>query len=228
MDTSDGAAAVSPGTAAASTSAHGQRTDWFWRSVTLSSEIGGKVHVQLEAFLGCGRCGCGDRGRDRLPLRRGAGFSENNVRATRPATRDVRYDARARASDAQPPPPVGAPDAKVRLQAFVASGNPCHGATIATLRAAAEALPNHIRLEFVDTNTDEGRQAAAAAGIHCLSGLLINSKLNLEYQGENGEMQKVEFSRPLSMFSADVFPWSWLTNSAPSMQTRSARATLTP
>jgi hypothetical protein len=74
------------------------------------------------------------------------------------------------------------------------------------LRAAAEALPNRIRLEFVDTYTDEGQRAAAAAEIHCLSGLLINSKRDLEYRGENGVMQKVEFSRPLSTFSADVFP----------------------
>ena len=106
----------------------------------------------------------------------------------------------------KPLPPVGAPDAKVRLQAFVASGNPCHEATIATLLAAAEALPSHIRLEFVDTYTDEGQRAAAAADIHCLSGLLINSKRDFEYQGENGEMRKVEFCRPLSTFSADVFP----------------------
>ena len=106
----------------------------------------------------------------------------------------------------KPLPPVGAPDARVRLEAFVASGNPCHEATIATLRAAAEALPNHIRLEFVDTYTDKGQQAAAAAGIHCLSGLLINSKRNLEYQDEHGEMHGVEFSGPLSTFSDDVFP----------------------
>jgi hypothetical protein len=104
------------------------------------------------------------------------------------------------------PPPVGAPDAKVRLQAFVASGNPCHEATIATLRAAAEALPNRIRLEFVDTYSNEGQQAAAAAGIHCMSGLLINSKRNLEYQDKDGKMHGVEFSGPLSMLSADVLP----------------------
>ena len=104
----------------------------------------------------------------------------------------------------KPLPPVGAPDARVRLQAFVASGNPCHEATIATLRAAAEALPNHIRLEFADTYTDKGRQAAAAAGIHCLSGLLINSKRNLEYRDKDGEMQGVEFFGPLDMPSSEL------------------------
>ena len=46
----------------------------------------------------------------------------------------------------------------------------------------------------MDTYTDEGQQAAAAADIHCMSGLLINSKRNLEYQGEDGKMHKVEFS----------------------------------
>jgi hypothetical protein len=105
-----------------------------------------------------------------------------------------------------PPPPVGAPDARVRLQAFVALGNPCHGETILTLRAAAEALPNYIRLEFVDTYTDAGQQAAAAAGIHCLGGLLINSKRNLEYQTEDGKMHGVEFTGPLGKFSPDVLP----------------------
>jgi hypothetical protein len=104
------------------------------------------------------------------------------------------------------PPPTGAPDAKVRLQAFVASGNPCHGATILTLRAAAEALPKHIRLEFVDTYTNEGQQAAAAAGINCLTGLLINSKRNLEYQDKDGKVQGFEVHGPLSMLSADVLP----------------------
>ena len=104
----------------------------------------------------------------------------------------------------KPLPPVGAPDARVRLQAFVESGNPCHEETIATLRAAAEALPNHIRLEFVDTNNGEGQQAAAAAGIHCLSGLLINSKRNLEYRDKDGEMQGVEFFGPLDMPSSEL------------------------
>ena len=106
----------------------------------------------------------------------------------------------------KPLPPVGAPDARVRLQAFVASGNSCHGATIATLRAAAGALPNRIRVEFVDTYTGEGQQAAAAAEIHCLSGLLINSKRKLEYQDKDGKINGVEFTKPLSMFSADVLP----------------------
>ena len=105
---------------------------------------------------------------------------------------------------ARPLPPVGAPDARVRMKGFVASGNPCHEETIATLRTAAEALPNHIRLEFVDTNNGEGQQAAAAAGIHCLSGLLINSKRNLEYRDKDGEMQGVEFFGPLDMPSSEL------------------------
>jgi len=99
---------------------------------------------------------------------------------------------------AKPLPPVGNEDAKVRLEVFVESANHCHQGTIELVRKIAEAVPKRIRVEFADTATKEGYEAATKAGINCDAGILVNGKNSITIS-EGRETFTVAFHGPLGM-----------------------------
>jgi len=100
----------------------------------------------------------------------------------------------------EPPPqpavnidPMGSPDAKVKLKAFVQPSNSCHGSTIAILKKVARALPNRIHLEFVDTASEEGSRKSEEANLNCSAALMVNGKSEFEIVNA-GKKQKVAFN----------------------------------
>lgn len=101
-------------------------------------------------------------------------------------------------AQAKPIDPVGSPNAKVRIKLFVQSMNPCHAATVDLLKKVAEALPKRIRVEFLDTMTQEGFEARQRAAIACEVGLLINDQktVKVPYQGQTFQFS---FHGPIGM-----------------------------
>lgn len=106
----------------------------------------------------------------------------------------------------KPLPAIGSPKAKVVIKAFVESGNHCHQGTIAVVQAVAKLLPEQIRVEFVDTSTHDGQNAAGSAQIGCQAGMQINGKQKVEYKGKDGKKHEVNFHGPLSMMSPESLP----------------------
>ncbi|HIE51904.1 MAG TPA: hypothetical protein EYP85_09110 [Armatimonadetes bacterium] len=104
----------------------------------------------------------------------------------------------------EPLEPIGSEDAKVQIKAFAQSANPCHEMTIDLLKEIAQALPERIRVEFVDTGTPEGQQALAGAQIACEAGLLINDQGQFEVERE-GEKFTIEFHGPLEAMPPELF-----------------------
>ena len=95
--------------------------------------------------------------------------------------------------------PVGSPQAKVKLKAFVQSTNSCHKPMVDLLRKVVQAFPNHLYLEFVDTATDAGSKASQKANINCAAALMINGKCEFEVEIK-GKKQKVAFNHgPIDM-----------------------------
>jgi|YNPNPStandDraft_1061719.scaffolds.fasta_scaffold67220_1 hypothetical protein len=101
-------------------------------------------------------------------------------------------------TSAKPIEPVGSPNAKVHIQLFVQSMNPCHAATVDLLKKVGEALPKRVRVEFLDTMTPEGFEARQRAAIPCEVGLLINHQktMQIQYQGRTFQFS---FHGPIGM-----------------------------
>lgn len=99
---------------------------------------------------------------------------------------------------AKPIEPIGSENAKVRIKLFAQSMNPCHAPTLDLLKKIGEALPEQIRIEFLDTMTQEGFEARQQAGIPCEVGLLINNQKTVEVE-RNGQKFQASFHGPISM-----------------------------
>lgn len=90
--------------------------------------------------------------------------------------------------------PLGSEKAKVRIRVFAGFQNHCHALTMDTFEALGKAAPELLRVEFVNTNSEEGRRAAQQAKVNCEAGLLINGRQRFEL--EDGP---IEFHGPLGM-----------------------------
>lgn len=82
--------------------------------------------------------------------------------------------------------PVGAPSAKVKAQVFAQFDNECQSETLRILRDLSEKDPKRLRVEFINTSTDEGREASQSAGVTCMMGVLINGHNTYKIQNEKG------------------------------------------
>ena len=92
--------------------------------------------------------------------------------------------------------PVGSEDAKVRLKLYAQSRNDCHAGFIETGKQLGAAVPDRVRVEFVDTGSREGYGEAAKAGIDCEAGIAINDRTQFEIE-VNGQEVTVSFRGPL-------------------------------
>mgnify|MGYP001603518317 CR=1 FL=1 len=75
---------------------------------------------------------------------------------------------------AKPTPPIGSKNAKVVIRTFAQANNSCHDSSIKLMERIGKAVPNRIRIEFLDTGTQEGVAASQHAGISCDAGVTIN------------------------------------------------------
>ncbi|MBI2298380.1 MAG: hypothetical protein HYU66_05410, partial [Armatimonadetes bacterium] len=91
---------------------------------------------------------------------------------------------------------AGTKTAKIKFTGVVDANNSCHGATVAILRAVAEAYPEYVRADFVDGNSEAGQEVKAKAGVNCQCGVILNGKAAIQYD-ENGKHEEVTFHGPL-------------------------------
>ncbi|NCO90596.1 MAG: hypothetical protein COZ06_03725 [Armatimonadetes bacterium CG_4_10_14_3_um_filter_66_18] len=105
----------------------------------------------------------------------------------------------------KPIPPIGSKDAKVVIETFVQAGNSCHGSSIELMERIGKAAPNRIRVEFLDTNTQDGKTAIEDAGISCDAGVTINGKKEFDIRYK-GKPVNFSFHGPIGMdVSLDYF-----------------------
>lgn len=99
----------------------------------------------------------------------------------------------------KPIAPVGAKEAKVKIQLMAMSANPCHQGTIKTLREIALAVPARIRAEFAEPGFKGGKQqmmAQATSG--CMAALTINGRGEFDVV-QGGRKMHIVFHGPLGM-----------------------------
>ena len=86
---------------------------------------------------------------------------------------------------------VGPEDAKVDVVALVPIANPCHAATVSTLKQLSSAYPNDVRLtliEFMGPDSAEWRQRL---GVTCAT-VSINGRHTFEVDGRTVTFQQQE------------------------------------
>ena len=99
---------------------------------------------------------------------------------------------------AKPIDPVGSQTAKVKITAFVQSANDCHWPTISFITRIAEAAPERVRAEFVDTGSEAGFNKAQEAHLDCDAGLLLNGKKQVEVE-QDGTKRLIVVHGPIGM-----------------------------
>ncbi|HIE51672.1 MAG TPA: hypothetical protein EYP85_07910 [Armatimonadetes bacterium] len=92
--------------------------------------------------------------------------------------------------------PIGSEEAKVKIELFLEADNPCHRETWELFTKLAQAAPDRIRLELLDTGSPEGEQLAEQIG--CQTGVRINGQQEFEIE-EGGEKITVELHGPVGM-----------------------------
>ncbi|HID08241.1 MAG TPA: hypothetical protein EYP10_13965 [Armatimonadetes bacterium] len=98
--------------------------------------------------------------------------------------------------------PIGPEDAKVKVVAYLMFTNPCHWATVETLRELAEKHEDKIRVDFVNVGTEEGakqlneafKKSPISSPHSCMAWVSVNGKFEFELEGVKG---KVQLSGPI-------------------------------
>ena len=77
----------------------------------------------------------------------------------------------------QLPADVGSEDANVALEVFLQEGVGCHTSSLFTGIAISEIDPDRIRVDFVDTTTQDGHERLNEVKMGCEQGMAVNGKV---------------------------------------------------